>query len=66
MVGTISSTELSKIDGIFLWGSPSRSGKEMTKLRQVISMSFIVPVIAAEFWGNAQGLSMSVSVAEKS
>lgn len=46
MVGTISSTVSSNIDGIFLSGSPSKSGKETTDLRETISISSVILALA--------------------
>lgn len=66
MVGTISSTISSNIDGMFLLGSPSKSGKETTDLRAILSPSFIVSAMVAEFSRDALVLAVCVSVIEKS
>lgn len=66
MVGTISSTVSSNIDGIFLLGSPSKSGKETTGLRGILSTSLVVLAMAAEFSRDVLVLAVGVSVIEKS
>ena len=66
MVGTVSSTVSSNIDGMFFLGSPSKSGKETTDLRGILSTSLIVLAMAAEFSRDVLALAVGVSVIEKS